>query len=65
MSDLHKEINFEGEICDHLAANSWLCSQGDAANYDRTRALFPADVLAWVQNTQPKAWGALKKNHGA
>lgn len=65
MSDLHKEVNFEGEICDHLAANGWLCSQGDAASYDRTRALFPPDVLAWVQDTQPKAWEALQKNHGA
>jgi hypothetical protein len=24
--------------------------------YDRARALFPADVLAWVQATQPQAW---------
>ncbi len=62
---LHKEIHFETEICDHLAANGWLYSQGDAANYDRTRALFPADVLAWVQDTQPKAWEALQLNHGA
>ncbi len=48
MSELHKQISFETEICDHLAANGWLYLQGDAANYDRTRALFPADVLAWV-----------------
>jgi type I restriction enzyme, R subunit len=65
MSDLHKEINFEGEICDHLAANGWLYAANDAASYDRARALFPADVLAWVQNTQLKAWVALEKNHGA
>mgnify|MGYP001274469997 CR=1 FL=1 len=64
MSDLHKEINFETEICDHLAANGWLYAANDGANYDRTRALFPADVLAWVQDTQPKAWEALQKNHG-
>ncbi len=65
MSELHKEINFEVEICGHLAANGWLYSQVDAANYDRTRALFPADVLAWVQETQPQAWETLQKNHGA
>jgi len=62
---LHKEIHFETEICEHLAANGWLYSQGDAQGYDRARALFPADVLAWVQATQPKAWDALEKNHGA
>ena len=65
MSGLHKEINFEVEICDHLAANGWLYVANDAAGYDRARALFSADVLAWVQDTQPKAWDALQKNHGA
>jgi type I restriction enzyme R subunit len=62
---LHKEISFENEICDSLAANGWLYAEGDAKQYDRARALFPADVLAWVQETQPQAWEALSKNHGA
>ncbi len=62
---LHKEISFETEICQHLADHGWLYAEGDAAGYDRARALFPADVLAWVQATQPKAWETLTKNHGA
>lgn len=62
---LHKEISFETEICEHLAANGWLYAEGDAALYDRARALFPPDVVAWVQETQPKAWEALSKTHGA
>jgi type I restriction enzyme R subunit len=61
---LHKEISFENEICQHLASNGWLYAAGDAQGYDRARALFPADVLAWVQATQPKAWDVLAKNHG-
>lgn len=61
---LHKEISFESEICQHLAAHGWLYAEGDAANYDRARALFPADVFAWVQATQPQAWEILVKNHG-
>jgi type I restriction enzyme, R subunit len=61
---LYKEINFEDEICQHLAAHAWLCADGDAAKYDRARALFPDDLLAWMQGTQPKAWGAIVKNHG-
>ena len=61
---LHKEINFETEICQHLANNGWLYAEGDAAGYDRTHALFPADVLAWVQAVQPQAWEILVKNHG-
>ncbi len=62
---LHKEISFETEICQYLAEHGWLYAEGDAAGYDRARALFPADVLAWVQATQPKAWETLTKNHGA
>jgi type I restriction enzyme, R subunit len=38
---LHKEISFETEICQHLGANGWLHREGDAAVYDRARALFP------------------------
>ncbi|WP_353859773.1 type I restriction endonuclease [Azospirillum formosense] len=61
---LHKEIEFENDICCHLTASGWLYDQKDAPDYDRQRALFPADVLAWVQETQPKAWEALAKSHG-
>ncbi len=61
---LHKEISFETEICQYLADHGWLYAEGDTAAYDRARALFPADVLAWVQATQPKAWETLTKNHG-
>ena len=62
---LHQEISFETEICQHLANHGWLYAEGAATAYDRARALFPADVLAWVQATQPKAWETLTKNHGA
>ncbi len=61
---LHNEINLEAEICEHLAANGWRYAEGEAAVYDRQLALFPADVLEWVQETDPKAWNALTKNHG-
>lgn len=62
---LHREVNLEAQICDQLAAAGWLHSDGDAAGYDRARALFRADVVAWVQASQPKAWETLTKNHGA
>jgi type I restriction enzyme R subunit len=61
---LHNEIKFEEDICQHLAAHGWLYSEGDAKGYDTPRAIFPADVLAWVQTTQPHAWEALTKSHG-
>ena len=66
---LHNEIAFETDICNHLAAQGWLYgepgTEGDASGYDTPRALYPADLLAWVQQTQPQAWEALVKNHGA
>lgn len=62
---LHKEIEFENDICNHLAANGWLYAEGDAQGYDTPRALFPSDVVAWVQESQPDAWAAIVKAHGA
>lgn len=62
---LHKEIAFENDVCAHLASQGWLYIEGDAARYDRARALFPADVVTWVQTSQPQAWEALSKSHGA
>ncbi|MFN4264257.1 MAG: type I restriction endonuclease subunit R [Aquabacterium sp.] len=62
---LHKEIEFETDICNHLAAHGWLYAEGDAKAYDTPRALFPADVVAWVQESQPEAWTAIVKAHGA
>ena len=61
---IHKEIAFEEEICEHLGSHGWIYVEGDSSRYDRARALFPDDVLAWVQGTQPQAWEALVKNHG-
>ena len=61
---LHTEIHFENEICEHLAAHGWLYAPKDAADYDRQLALFPTDMLGWVQETDPDAWQTLAKNHG-
>lgn len=60
---LHTEINFENEIGEYLADHGWLYSASDEG-YDRPRALFPDDVIAWVRETQPSAWEAIEKNHG-
>lgn len=62
---LRKEISFETEICAHLAEHGWHHAEDDASGYDRARALFPADVHAWVQATQPRQWEVLTKSKGA
>lgn len=60
---LHKETSFEEEICGTLAAHGWLYEKDDAARYDRQRALFPADIVSWVEASDPTAWETLSKNH--
>ena len=62
---LHKEVHFESEICQHLAAHGWLCAEGDAALCDRAQGLFMPDLLAWVEATQADSWQRLTKTHGA
>lgn len=62
---IHKEIRFEDEICAHLGAHGWLDEPGSAALYDRKRALFAPDLVAWVQKTQPKVWESLSRSHGS
>src|SRR5665213_2355198 len=61
---LHQEIALEDSICTHLAAHGWLYDPTAAARYDRTRALFPEDLFAWVRDTQSQAWDSLAKTHG-
>jgi type I restriction enzyme R subunit len=62
---LHHEIAFEREICEHLGAHGWLYEEGSAAAYSRELALYPPDLIAWVQEAQPEAWEVLQKNHGS
>lgn len=61
---LHNEIEFENDICAHLAAHGWLYSEDDAG-YDRALALFPDDALAWLQQSQPEGWAKFASFHGA
>jgi len=62
---LHHEIAFEREICEHLGLNGWIYEEGSADAYDRQLALYPPDLIAWVQEAQPEAWEVLQKNHGS
>jgi type I restriction enzyme R subunit len=59
----HTEKAFEAAIEQHLLSHGW--AAGDPAGFDRERALFPAELLAFVQATQPKAWAAVQAYHAA
>jgi type I restriction enzyme R subunit len=62
---LHHESAFEREICEHLGSHGWLYEEGSASAYSRELALYPPDLIAWVQQAQPDAWEVLQKNHGS
>lgn len=60
----HNEVVFESEICAHLEAHGWLYAKNDAG-YDRERALFPADLFAWLEKTQPAPFAKALKAAGS
>jgi type I restriction enzyme R subunit len=63
MSKIHHECELERHIVEQLAAAGWLL--GESAGYDRARALYPQDVIGWLQDSQPQAWAKLQALNGA
>jgi type I restriction enzyme R subunit len=55
---MHKEIDFENDI-EHALITSGGYEKGDPHGYDAEAALFSADVIAFVQKTQPRIWDRL------
>jgi type I restriction enzyme R subunit len=62
---LHKEVEFENDIFNHLSRNGWLFDDLDAEKYDRSLAFFPPDLIEWIKITQPNQWQTLEKKYGA
>ena len=63
MSKIHHECELERHIVEQLAASGWLV--GESAAYDRARALYPEDVVGWLQDSQAEAWKKLEALNGA
>ncbi|MEX0903457.1 MAG: hypothetical protein WDZ76_12105 [Pseudohongiellaceae bacterium] len=59
---MHTERDFENGIQAALLKNGGYHA-GDPASYDTERALFPVEMLGFVQSTQPKIWGYLQSLH--
>ncbi len=60
----HNEVVFESEICAYLKSHGWLYSANDTG-YDRERALFPQDLLAWLGETQKTSYEKALKAAGS
>ena len=63
MQQTHHECELEKHIVGQLESAGWLVR--DSAHYDPARALYPEDVLAWLQESQPEVWDRLHRVHGA
>ena len=56
---MHTEQHFENEI-EHSLLTEGGYQQGLAKDYEKSTALFPADVVAFIQTTQLKLWARLE-----
>ncbi|WOI12647.1 type I restriction endonuclease subunit R [Thalassospira lucentensis] len=59
----HKEIRFEEAIEESLLADGGYF-KGDSDSFDPLFALYPRDVISFVEATQDKKWQAIKALHG-
>lgn len=55
MPGQHTEFAFETAIEDHLVSSGGY-EKGDRDAFDLSRGLFPQEILALIQETQPKEW---------
>ncbi len=55
------EQQFQQDIIDGLRADGWLV--GAPGNYDRTNALYPEDLIAFVQEAHPDRWEKFAQNN--
>ncbi|MBD8696755.1 DEAD/DEAH box helicase family protein [Stenotrophomonas sp. CFBP 13718] len=58
----HRERYFEDYIVKQLAARGW--QVGTSSGYDQNYALYPEDLIRWIQASQPKRWEKLVAGNG-
>lgn len=58
-----KEKNFEEAIENYLV-NTGGYQKGSMAGYDATKALFMGDMIAFLEQTQPKEWAKFQHLYG-
>ena len=58
----HRERYFEEYIVKQLVDRGW--KVGNTSGYDQNFALYPEDLVAWVQTTQEKKWERLTATNG-
>ena len=61
MSVRHQEIAFESVIEKHFLEHGYASITG---SFDAKRAIFPNEVIAFIQTTQPETWARLERMLG-
>lgn len=61
MSQIHHECELERYIVEQLEDSGWLV--GHTHGYDIARALYPEDVIGWMQDSQATVWEKLSKDN--
>lgn len=56
-----QEVVFQNDILDQMQSHGWLL--GESKNYDKELALYPEDLINFVQTTQPEQWKKQLKIH--
>ena len=54
MSSKSKELVFQNDILEQMQSHGWLL--GESKSYNKELALYPEDLIAFVQTTQPEQW---------
>ena len=62
IDNAHHEKHFENHIVEKLRAQGWLV--GTTAGYNIEHALYPEDLVAWLQETQDDKWKKLVAANG-
>ncbi len=56
-----REVQFQQDIIDYLARHDWRVGTPD--RYDRQRALYPEDVIAYYREAHPDQWERFARHH--
>ena len=64
MTKIHIEQTFESVIESYLLEQHGYI-KGSTDDFDRTLALFPDEIITFIQTTQPTEWHYLEKVYGA
>jgi type I restriction enzyme R subunit len=54
MTNKAQEVVFQNDILDQMQSHGWLL--GESKNYNKELALYPKDLISFVQTTQPEQW---------